>query len=82
MIEKEHVQEAPVVAGGIDGGKEGKREEKKKKKRSSRWLSLHFPHRIAAKYELAEAEKKYQVQAGSYPTFTDGTITSTCPVLT
>ncbi len=33
---------------------------------------LSLPHR----------KKKYQIQAGLYRTFTDGTITSTCPVLT
>lgn len=74
------LNEAPVVASGIDGGKEGEREEKKK--RSWRWPSPRIPRRIAAKYKLSEAEKKYQVQAGSYRTFTDGTTTSTCPVLT
>lgn len=74
------LNEASVVASNIDGGKEGGREEKKK--RSWRWPSPRFPRRIAAKHELAEAEKKYQVQAGSYRTFIDGTTTSTCPVLT
>ncbi|KAL0166131.1 hypothetical protein M9458_037975, partial [Cirrhinus mrigala] len=62
--------EAPV-AGGTDGGKEAEREVKKKKKSFWRWPSLHFPRRKAAKYDLAEAENKYQAEAGSSRTFTD-----------
>ncbi|KAL0172327.1 hypothetical protein M9458_032638, partial [Cirrhinus mrigala] len=63
--------EAPVVGGGIDGGKETETEVKKKKKSFWRWPALHFPRRKAAKYDLAKAENKYQAEAGSYRTFTD-----------
>ncbi|KAL0172245.1 hypothetical protein M9458_032556, partial [Cirrhinus mrigala] len=59
--------EAPVVASGIDGEKEVKR----RKKSSWRWPALHFHRRKSAKYDLAEAENKYQPEAGSYWTFTD-----------
>ncbi len=73
--------EAPVVADGFDGGKEAEREEKKKKKSFWRWPALRFPYRRATKYNLAKAENKHQAEAGSYQTFTDGTITSICHVL-
>uniref|UniRef100_A0A8C1P3A7 non-specific serine/threonine protein kinase n=1 Tax=Cyprinus carpio TaxID=7962 RepID=A0A8C1P3A7_CYPCA len=64
------LDEAPVV-GGFDGG-----EEKKKKKSFWRWPALSFP-RKATKYNLAKAENKHQAEAGSYRTFSEGTITST-----
>ncbi|KAL0180749.1 hypothetical protein M9458_023155, partial [Cirrhinus mrigala] len=62
--------EAPVVAGDIDGGrKNGERD--KKKKSFWKWPALRFPRQKAAKYDLAEAEKKYQSESGAYQTSTD-----------
>uniref|UniRef100_A0A9J8DD21 non-specific serine/threonine protein kinase n=1 Tax=Cyprinus carpio carpio TaxID=630221 RepID=A0A9J8DD21_CYPCA len=72
--ENHHPDEAPVAAGGFDGGEKTESEEKKKKKSFWRWPALCFPRLRAAKYDLAKAEKKYQAEAGSYWTSTDGHI--------
>ncbi|KAK2903121.1 hypothetical protein Q8A67_007834 [Cirrhinus molitorella] len=72
--------EAPVVSGGIDGGKEAEREVKKKKKSFWRWPALHFPRRKAAKYDLAEAENKYQAEGGSYRISNDAPASKVHPV--
>ncbi|KAI2659016.1 Serine/threonine-protein kinase pim-2 [Labeo rohita] len=58
--------EAPVVAGDIDGGRKNG-----EKKCFWKWPDLRFPRQKAAKYDLAEAEKKYQSEGGAYQTFTN-----------
>ena len=64
-----------VGAVETDGGR--KKTEKEEKKNSFwKWPALHFPCSRAGTYDLAKAEEKYGIEAGTHWRDSDGTITS------
>lgn len=63
------VDETPVGTSEIDGG----REEKRRRTRFWKWPTFHFPR--SAKYDLVQAEKDYQNEAGLYRKLSKGKIT-------